>query len=226
MSLVEQPAEQRAHSWTAKAFLGVVALTVLAYGSVAEAPLDLEVIAFALLAMLSLRYPVGSVAIGRLQAATILLLAGLLLYVALQTLPFAAGDFVNVAWKSVNELVGPFQGTISVSPGMTFDAIPTLAMPFLVFFCALALFQSDAEALRLWRALALFRSRLCGPRHFAGAFFPRAAATCAEKILSWQPDSDLRQPKYRRDVLRRRLSFESGAAIQLSAQNPHRQFHQ
>jgi O-antigen ligase len=144
--------------------------------------LDLEVIAFALLAMLSLRYPVGSVAIGRLQAATILLLAGLLLYVALQTLPFAAGDFVNVAWKSVNELVGPVQGTISVSPGMTFDAIPTLAMPFLVFFCALALFQSDAEALRLWRALAYFGAAYAVLGILQELFFPEQLLLAQKKF--------------------------------------------
>ena len=156
MSLLDFSARQGIHAWLAKAFIAAVALTVLAYGSVPEIPLNLATIAFALLAALSLFHPIGAVAIGRVHAAAILLLAALLVYVVLQASPFAAGDFVNGAWKSVNDLIGPVQGTISVAPGMTLDALPALAMPFLVFLSGLALFQGDAEAVMLWRALAYF----------------------------------------------------------------------
>jgi O-antigen ligase len=156
MSLLDFSAKQGKHSWLAKAHIAAVALTALAYGSVTDVPLNLAAIAFALLAGLSLFYPIGAVAIGRVYATTILLFAALLVYVVLQALPFAAGDFANGAWQSVNDLIGPVQGTISVAPGMTLDALTMLAMPFMAFLSGLALFQGDDEALLLWRALAYF----------------------------------------------------------------------
>ncbi len=131
MSLLDFSARQGKHSWLTKAHIAAVALTALAYGSVTDVPLNLAAIAFALLAGLSLFYPIGAVAIcGGSAATTILLFAALLVDVVLQALPFAAGDFANGAWQSVNDLIGPVQGTISVAPGMTLDALTMLAMPF------------------------------------------------------------------------------------------------
>ena len=155
MRLFDVAARQALLSWAAKAYLAALGFTVLSYGAVSEAPLSLSVIAFALLTGVSLIRPVANFATGRLYATTILLLAALLGYVILQALPIAGG-FANEAWKSVNDLVSPVQGAISVAPAMTLDAIPRLALPFLVFLSALALFQGDAEALMLWRALAYF----------------------------------------------------------------------
>jgi O-antigen ligase len=53
-------------------------------------------------------------------------------------------------------------GTISVAPGMTLDALTTLAAPFLAFIAALVFFQGDDEALWLWRALAYFGAAYAG----------------------------------------------------------------
>jgi O-antigen ligase len=156
MSLRDFATKQGFRAWLARAFFAVFALTALAYGSVAEAPLNLAAIAFALLAGLSLFYPIGAESVGRVYAATILLLAVLLAYVILQAAPFAPGYFANGPWKSADELIGPVHGAISVAPGMTLDALATLTMPFLAFLSGLALFQGDDEALLLWRALAYF----------------------------------------------------------------------
>ena len=101
-------------------------------------------------------HPIGSLRVGRVQAVAILLLAGLVGYAAFQALPLAGVDLANGAWKSVNENIGPAPGTISVAPGMTLDALSSLALPFLVFISALVFFQGDDEALWLWRALAYF----------------------------------------------------------------------
>ena len=142
--------------WLARAFLAAIAFTALAYGSASTVQANFAAIAFAILAILSTLHPIGSLRVGRVQAAAILMLAGLIGYAAFQALPLAGMDFANGAWKSVSENIGPVQGTISVAPGMTLDALSSLALPFLAFIAALALFQGDDEALWLWRALAYF----------------------------------------------------------------------
>ena len=141
--------------WGRAAFLVALVLTVLANGSVAQAPLDLATIVFGLLAALSAFPPIVAGPVARLAAAAIGLLAALVCVVVVQTLPVPAG-LANEAWKSVGELVGPVRETISVAPGMTMQALPRLALPFLVFLAALALFPGDEGALALWRALAYF----------------------------------------------------------------------
>jgi hypothetical protein len=99
---------------------------------------------------------IGSWRAGRVQAISVFVLAGLVGYAAFQALPLPGLDLANGAWKSVSEIIGPVNGTISVAPGMTLDALTTLALPFLTFVAALAFFQGDDEALWLWRALAYF----------------------------------------------------------------------
>jgi hypothetical protein len=142
--------------WLARAFLAAMSYTVLAYGSASTVQSSFAAIAFAILALLSTSHPIGSLRVGRVQAASILLLAGLFGYAAFQALPLAGADLANGAWKSVEENIGPASGTISVAPGMTLDALSSLALPFLAFISALAFFQADEEALWLWRALAYF----------------------------------------------------------------------
>jgi len=142
--------------WLARAFIAAVGLTVLAYGSASTVQANFAAIAFAILAILSTFHPIGSSRVGRIQAVSILVLAGLIGYAAFQALPLAGLDLAYGAWKSVDENIGPVHGTISVAPGMTLDALSSLALPFLAFISALVFFQGDDEALRLWRALAYF----------------------------------------------------------------------
>lgn len=149
-------ARQGLRGWLARAFLAAVALTVLSYGSASTVQANLAAAAFAILAMLSTFHPIGSRRVGRVRAVAILALAGLLGYAAFQALPLDAPDLANGAWKSIGETIGPVRGTISVAPGMTLDALTSLALPFFAFIAALVFFQGDEEALWLWRALAYF----------------------------------------------------------------------
>jgi hypothetical protein len=142
--------------WLARLFLVTLALTVLAYGSASQVESNLASIAFAVIAMLSGLHPIGASRVRGVQFVAILLLAGLLGYAALQALPFPGGEFANGAWKSIAEEIGPVQATISIAPGVTFESLPSLALPFLVFVSALALFQGDDEALLLLQILAYF----------------------------------------------------------------------
>lgn len=139
-----------------RAFVTTIAVAALAYGSASTVQSSFLAIAFALLAMLSILRPIGSAAIRVVRAIAILLAAGLVGYAALQALPIAGANIANGAWKSIADHIAPVRGTISVAPGMTLDALPELALPFLVFVCALVFFQGDDGGLRLWRALAYF----------------------------------------------------------------------
>ena len=67
MNLLDFSAGQGVHAWSSKIFVVAIAFTVLAYGSVAEAPFYLAAIIFALLAGISILRPIGSVAVGRLD---------------------------------------------------------------------------------------------------------------------------------------------------------------
>jgi len=142
--------------WLATVFLAAIGFTVLAYGSASTVQANFAAIVFAGLAIVSTLHPIGSLRVGRVHAVAILLLAGLVGYAAFQTLPLTGLDLANGAWESINENIGPAPGTISVAPGMTLDALSSLALPFLVFISALVFFQGDDEALWLWRALAYF----------------------------------------------------------------------
>jgi hypothetical protein len=139
-----------------RVFLAAVGLTLLAYGSASSVQSSFAAIAFALLALISTTQPIGSSQVRYVHAAAILLLAVLVGYAAIQALPVASPDLANSAWKSLVGAIGPAPAAISVAPGMTLDALASLALPFLAFVGALVFFQSDDEAIWLWRALAAF----------------------------------------------------------------------
>ena len=158
-------------AWLGRAFLAAIALTVLAYGSASRVETHIAALAFGVLAMFASWRPSGALRLGRVQAAAILLLAALLGYAVLQILPLGSG-LANGAWMSIGETLGPMRGTISVAPGMTLEALPALALPFLAFLSALAFFQGDDEALLLWRALAYFGAAYAAFGIAQEAFFP------------------------------------------------------
>jgi O-antigen ligase len=168
------------HRWPAKAFVAAVALTVLGYGAASTVQVNLAAFGFAILAIFSTFRPIGGWRTARVQAVSIFVLAGLIGYAAFQAVPLPGLNLANGAWKSVSEIIGPVNGTISVAPGMTLDALTTLALPFLAFIAALAFFQGDDQALWLWRALAYF-----------GAAY--AAFGIAQELLF--PDQLLFEPK-------------------------------
>lgn len=155
-SIASPIAARSAGTWLERAFFSALALTVLAYGSASTVQTSFATIAFASIALISTSRAISSSGVRLVQAAAIFLLAGLVGYAAFQALPLADADLVNGAWKSVSDVIGPVRGSISVAPGMTLDALPSLALPFLAFISALVIFQGDGEALRLWRALAYF----------------------------------------------------------------------
>ncbi|MBV8663330.1 MAG: hypothetical protein JO107_09535, partial [Hyphomicrobiales bacterium] len=165
-------------TWLGRFYVAAIVLTVLAYGSASPVETNVAALAFAVLALFSIGWPIAAAGARRVQLAAIVLLAVLLLYAAFQALPLAG--LANGAWRSIDEHVGPTAGAISVAPGMTLDALTSLALPMLAFIASLAFFQGDDEAAQLWRALALF-----------GAGY--AAFAIAQEILF--PEQLLFEPK-------------------------------
>ncbi len=156
ITLAGQISRLKLSGWLGRLYIASIVLTVLAYGSASAVETNVSALAFALLALFSIGRPIVAAGARRAQLAAILLLAVLLLYAAVQALPLAGLDLANGAWKSIDEHINPTPGAISVAPGMTLDALTSLALPMLAFIASLAFFQGDDEAARLWRALALF----------------------------------------------------------------------
>jgi len=168
-------------AWLSGLFVAAIALTVIAYGSVHIVPLNISAFTFAALAGVSAAFPIAERRVRRVQTVAILLLAGLLGYAYLQTLP-VDGSLANKAWKAVNENIGPIEGSISVAPGMTLEALASLALPFLVFVSGLAYFQGDGKALVLWRALAYFGVAYAVYGLVQETFFPQQLLFVAKKV--------------------------------------------
>ncbi len=164
MSVVETRGEAKTvgaavslRTWMQRAYLVVLFLTTLAYGSAAPLSKAAACFGFSLLTLFSIGLAIGSARVRRLHALSTLMAAGLLAYAFAQTWQVGLGSpFAHPAWSTLNAHVGGGRGSISVAPGMTLEALPTLALPFLVFVTGLSLFQGDGEAVRLWRALAGF----------------------------------------------------------------------
>jgi O-antigen ligase len=92
----------------------------------------------------------------RLYATAAGLLSVLGAWVVAQAVTLSDHPWAHPVWNELSRKLGETSGAISVDPSATLAAFPTLAMPFFIFMSALALHQSDAAALRLYRALTLF----------------------------------------------------------------------
>lgn len=140
-----------------RAYLACVALTVCAYGSPTPFLTALATFAFAMLTLVSLAFPVAVTRVRGIQILAASIAIGLGVYSYCQTLPLPLDSpLANPVWSDVAKRLGNTSGSISVAPGMTLDALPTLALPFLAFLSGLALFQGDDEAIWLWKALTYF----------------------------------------------------------------------
>ena len=136
-------------------FLLDVAMTTIAYGSASRFAADAAALTFSVLCLASLAEPLANRRVRDVRTFAMLIAAILCGYAFVQTLPLSPGSpLANAAWRSLHETFGPGQSFISVSPGATREALPSLLLPFLVYSCALGFFDGDAAAVGLWRALA------------------------------------------------------------------------
>ena len=144
-------------AWLGRAHLVALAMTVIAYGSASRLQADISALGFSTIALLSLGEPIASRKIRRLRAASLIVALVLTGYALVQTIRLPLDSpLVNPAWIALADIFKLEHGYISVAPGSTRQALPSLMSPFLVFASALAFFQGDEGAERLWRALAYF----------------------------------------------------------------------
>jgi hypothetical protein len=137
-------------------FCLLVILLLLPEGSVRSAPLYLFAVPFfALASLVAAMMPVAPRhrSMQRIAAGV----AGLLmLWGCLQAASFDGNLFANPAWKAASDVLGPMPGSISIVPADTLATLVPILLPFAVFLTAMALFQSDEDATRLLRFLAIF----------------------------------------------------------------------
>lgn len=74
-------------------------------------------------------------------------------FILAQALFLHGHPFAHAIWSSV-AFVGIEGGAVSVDPAATRRALLSFMLPFAIFFAAVALHDSDEQALRLWRRLA------------------------------------------------------------------------
>ena len=177
----EPPPPSRGRVWTRRLFYGALAMTTIAYGSASRLQGDIAAMAFALTSLLSLAEPIVGRRVLALRTFALLLATVLAGYAFVQTLPLPLGSpYANAAW-GVLDIFGPAQHYISLAPGATRDALPSLLLPFLVFACALSLFQGDDDAIQLWRALAYFGAGCAAFGIFQEVLFPEQLLLEAKK---------------------------------------------
>lgn len=137
------------------AYFAVVAIAVVPKGAPTHFSLYLSACAISVVTLFAVLTPPRKAASRRLYNTCFAL--GLVLggIVFLQSLGFADNPLAHPIWAEVEELLGEAEGAISVEPHTTRQAAITLLSPLLVLLAGLALFQTDDEALSLWRFLAI-----------------------------------------------------------------------
>ena len=156
-----KPAIVESPLWRGRAHLFAVAMTTIAYGSASRLQTDISALAFSVLALVSALEPLVIRRIRSLRAASVIVALVLTGYAFVQTLPLPLNSpLVNPAWTGLADIIEIEHGFISVAPGSTREALPSLLLPFLAFASALAFFQGDEGSERLWRALAYFGAAL------------------------------------------------------------------
>ena len=143
--------------WLEGGFLVCLFLTTLVYGSAGIVPTAVAALGFAALTIASMAVPIASRRVRSVYGVATFVGAALWAWAYVQTWPVGSRSLLaNPAWEMLDETLGGDRGFISVAPGVTWESLPALALPFLCFLSALRVFQGDEGAVRLWRALGLF----------------------------------------------------------------------
>ncbi|KQT69587.1 hypothetical protein ASG62_00110 [Aureimonas sp. Leaf427] len=96
------------------------------------------------------------------------------LYLVFQASSLPGHAFANPVWSIARSLIGDVPDAITVDPAATLASILPLAMPFLLYGAALALFPSDEEAFRLFGVLGAIGTALALFGFIQVAFLPKS----------------------------------------------------
>ena len=139
-----------------------IGLALMMNGAVAAPYRQIAFLLLCLPLLACLATPLTRPATRRLWRWSVVCGVVLLAWALLQTVALPFGLLANPVWDTLTELGIPAGQTISVAPAETRAALPTLALPFLVFAAMLLLCQEKREAVFAWKLLAALGLALVG----------------------------------------------------------------
>ncbi|ACS57482.1 O-antigen ligase family protein [Rhizobium leguminosarum] len=137
------------------AFIGLVILTLIPFGSVTPFPFAFAAIGMFVLAIISgllFREPRQSRWVFSIALFLLVVLAG---WAFIQTTELPANWLANPAWNAARDLAGAQSAAISVEPADTLASILWVALPFVTFLTGLLLCDTDQRARKVLTGLGL-----------------------------------------------------------------------
>ncbi|OWV84731.1 1,4-beta-xylanase [Rhizobium sp. N122] len=137
------------------AFIGLVILTLIPFGSVTPFPF-----AFAAIGMFTLG-AISALLFGeprqsrRIFSVALLMLVVVTGWTFIQTIELPSNWLANPAWSAARDLAGVEYAAISVEPADTLASILTVALPFVTFLTGLLLCDTDQRAKKVLALLGL-----------------------------------------------------------------------
>ncbi|EJZ17231.1 O-antigen ligase family protein [Rhizobium sp. Pop5] len=137
------------------AFIALVILTLVPFGSVTPIPFAFAAIGMFALAIISgllFGEPKQSRWVFSIALFLLVVLAG---WTYIQTIELPSRWLANPAWSAARDLAGVQYAAISVEPGDTLASILSIALPFVTFLTGLLLCDTDQRARKVLTGLGL-----------------------------------------------------------------------
>ncbi|ANK86874.1 MULTISPECIES: O-antigen ligase family protein [Rhizobium] len=137
------------------AFIGLVILTLIPFGSVTPLPFAFAAIgmfALAIVSVLLFAEPRQSRWVFKIALLLLVVLAS---WTFIQTIELPANWLANPAWGAARDLAGVQYAAISVEPADTLASILWVALPFVTFLTGLILCDTDQRARKVLTSLGL-----------------------------------------------------------------------
>lgn len=131
----------------------LIATTLLRNGAADPAARPPLTLLFSVASLLVLLLPLKNGPVRPLLRRALLLCFGLSLWVGLQALPLPLWLPVHPVWRDLSTTLGTEHGYLSVNPSITWNALPCLILPFMVFVASIMITQSDTLARNFWHKL-------------------------------------------------------------------------
>ncbi|MBX4908515.1 MULTISPECIES: O-antigen ligase family protein [Rhizobium] len=137
------------------AFIGLVILTLIPFGSVTPLPFAFAAIGMFALAIVSILLFAEPIQSRWVFKIALLLLVVLASWAFIQTIELPANWLANPAWGAARDLAGVQYAAISVEPADTLASILRVALPFVTFLTGLILCDTDQRARKVLTSLGL-----------------------------------------------------------------------
>lgn len=164
----------------------LIATTFLLNGAVDPAVRPPLTILFSVGSLLVLLLPLENGPVRPLIRRALLLCFGLSLWVGVQALPLPLWLPVHTVWRDLSATLGTEFGYLSVNPSTTWNALPSLILPFMVFVTSIMLTQSDTSARSFWHKLTYVGLLVVVVSVVRQVFFPDTVAFSGQALRTGQ----------------------------------------